>query len=58
MLYYGLSHHSFIHSCLNVIFRLLSVHDVAPKGLGDILFSVHYINVMRDLELMKITEFP
>lgn len=30
-----------IDSSFNIILRLFNVHDCAPNGLGDILFSVH-----------------
>ena len=45
-------------SSLYVILRLLSVHDGAPTGITDILLGVHCINVMRELEILKVRELP
>ena len=50
--------HFLINSSLYVILRLLSVHNRAPNGFTDILLGVHYINVMRELEKLKVRELP
>ena len=47
-----------INSSLYVILRLLSVHHGAPNGFTDILLGVHCINVMRELEKLKVRELP
>jgi hypothetical protein len=47
-----------INSSLYVVLRLLSVHHGAPNGITDILLGVHCINVMRELEILKLRELP
>ena len=47
-----------INSSLCVILRLLSTRHGAPNCITDILLGVHCINVMRELEILKVRKLP
>ena len=42
---------------LSFVFLVSMIYG-APKSLGDILLGLHYINVMRELEIRKVKELP
>jgi len=47
-----------INSSLRVILRLVSATHGAKDGITDALLGVHCINVMRELEILKVRELP
>ena len=47
-----------INSTLIVILRLIETTHGAETGISDILLGVHCINVMWELEILKVRELP